>query len=157
MRGRCGWIGAFGLAASTMLALVLPSAGLAAPVYRVGPISDISAACSGQNAEVEQAVDPQRGYVYEEWMGCDGIAFARSTDGGRTFGPPIRLPGSTGSNAGSWDPALAVAPNGTVYAGFMTGGTDDRVFPVIDASFDHGASFPQSAALMPHQTHNWGD
>jgi hypothetical protein len=126
--------------------------------YRTGPITDISAACAGQNAEVEQAVDPARGYVYEEWMGCGGaIAFARSTNGGRTFGTPIVLPGSTGSNAGSWDPSLAVAPNGTVYAAFMTGGPGDRVFPVVDASFDQGASFPQSTSLTPAETHNWGD
>lgn len=134
------------------------SAGALAPGFRVGPIADISSACRDQNAEVEQAVDPARGDVYEEWMGCGGaIGFARSTDGGRTFGKPIVLPGSTGSSAGTWDPALALAPNGTVYAAFMTGGQGDRTYPVVDASFDHGASFPQSTALVRAEAHNWGD
>ena len=134
------------------------SASALAPGFRVGPIADISSACRDQNAEVEQAVDPARGDVYEEWMGCGGaIGFARSTDGGRTFGKPIVLPGSTGSSAGTWDPALALAPNGTVYAAFMTGGQGDRTYPVVDASFDHGASFPQSTALVPAEAHNWGD
>src|SRR5258707_7576941 len=57
--------------------------------YQVGPITDVSS-CSGQNAEVEQAVDPKLGYVYEEWMGCRGIAVARSADGARTWGVPGR-------------------------------------------------------------------
>jgi hypothetical protein len=72
-------------------------AGPAAAAYQVGPITGISA-CGGQNAEVEQAVDAKLGYVYEEWMGCRGIAFARSTDGGRTWDAPVSLPGTVGSN-----------------------------------------------------------
>src|SRR5438132_7509481 len=87
--------------------------------YNIGPVSDISASCSSQNAEVEQAVDQTLGYVYEEWMGCRGIAFARSTDGGKTFGKPISVPGAIGSNVNTWDPSVAVAPDGTVYAAFM--------------------------------------
>src|SRR5215831_13008610 len=58
---------------------------------RVGPVLEVSRGCQGQNAEVEQAVDYP--YVYEVWMGCRGIGFARSTDGGRTFGHPLRIPG----------------------------------------------------------------
>ena len=83
----------------------------AGPPYNVGPVNDVSASCSGQNAEVEQAVDAKLGYVYETWMGCKGIAFARSTDGGDTFDTPITVPGSVGSNYNSWDPAVAVAPD----------------------------------------------
>ena len=49
-------------------------------------------------------------------MGCNGIGLARSADGGHHFGSPIDPPGASKS---SWDPALAVAPNGTVYAAFM--------------------------------------
>src|SRR5207244_6006420 len=68
----------------------------AGPSYAISPVTDISASCSSQNAEVKQAVDPRLGYVYEEWMGCRGIAFARSTDGGATFQTPISVPGSIG-------------------------------------------------------------
>jgi hypothetical protein len=46
--------------------------------YSVSPVTDVSASCSGQNAEVEQAVDTTLGFVYETWLGCKGIAFARS-------------------------------------------------------------------------------
>ncbi len=122
-------------------------------VPRVSPISDISKSCAGQNAEVEQATDPARGYVYEEWMGCGNrIAFARSTDGGLHFSRPIVLPDS----AGGWDPSLAVAPNGDVYAAFMNGNSL-HTFPVVTASFDHGLTFPQVTPLVPRQRGNWGD
>src|SRR6266487_4736855 len=91
----------------------------AGPSYTISPVTDTSASCSSQNAEVEQAVDPKLGYVYEEWMGCRGIAFARSTDGGATFQTPISVPGSIGSNLNTWDPAVTVGPDGTVYSPFM--------------------------------------
>jgi hypothetical protein len=102
-------------------AMSTASAGAAtapAAAFQTGPITDVST-CGGQNAEVEQAVDARLGYVYEEWMGCRGIAFARSADGGRTWGAPVSLPGTVGSNLNTWDPAVAVAPDGTVYASFM--------------------------------------
>ncbi len=137
------------------LALLTFCAGLALAArsaYKVGPISDVSAAMRGQNAEVEQAVDPSGSYVYEEWIGANWIGFARSTDGGRRFKKPIMLRAS----AGGWDPALALGPNGTVYAAFMiTRGT--KSFPVVVSSFDHGASFTRVTSLVPRRKNNWGD
>ena len=126
-----------------------------AATYQVGPIDEVST-CGGQNAEVEQAVDAKLGYVYEEWMGCRGIAFARSTDGGRTWGAPVSLSGTVGSNLNTWDPAVAVAPDGTVYASFMLS-RGGQYYPVVDASFDHGAGFTQSSSLVPPDPKNWGD
>src|SRR5205823_4150180 len=117
---------------------------------------DVSASCSGQNSEVEQAVDVKLGFVYETWMGCRGIAFARSVDGGVNFDAPISVPGSVGSNYNSWDPAVAVAPDSTVYAAFMlTRGA--QWYPVVAASFDHGATFPQVTQLVPPDPKSWGD
>jgi hypothetical protein len=149
-RVRTGWIVTGGA-----LVLWLASPALAA-TYAVGPISDLSTSCSGQNAEVEQAVDPKLGYVYEEWMGCSGIAFARSTDGGQHWSRPVSVPGSVGSNVNAWDPAVAVAPDGTVYAAFMLA-KGGQWYPVVAASFDHGASFPQVTSLVPPDAKNWGD
>ena len=40
------------------------------------------------------------GYVYAEWMGCRGIAVARSTDGGRTWDAPVSLSGTTTDGLG---------------------------------------------------------
>jgi hypothetical protein len=131
-------------------------ASAAASTYTVSPNVNISSSCSGQNAEVLQAVDRGLGYVYETWMGCNGIAFARSTDGGRTFGKPISVPGSIGSNVNTWDPVVTVAPDGTVYSAFMIAKSSEY-YPVIATSFDHGVTFPQVASLLPPDQKNWGD
>lgn len=140
--------------AGCFLAVATPALPAAA-TYSVGPVTNIST-CAGQNAEVEQAVDQTTGYVYETWMGCKGIAFARSTDGGQTFEQPIPVPGSTGSNYNSWDPAVAVGPDGTVYAVFMRT-KNSQWYPVVAASFDHGQTFPQVTELVPPDAKNWGD
>jgi hypothetical protein len=142
-----------------LVAAPLVGVGLArasGPTYSIGPVADVSGPCSGQNAEVEQAVDTTLGYVYETWMGCNGIAFARSTDGGMTFDKPTSVPGSVGSNVNSWDPAVAVAPDGTVYAAFMIS-HGAQWYPVVAASFDHGVTFPQVTSLVPPDSKNWGD
>src|SRR5262249_25159047 len=101
---------------------VIPAAGAAAvrPVPgglrpHVGPVTEISRGCSGQNAEAEQAVDGR--YVYVAWIGCDGIGFARSTNDGRSFGRPITLPGWGGSGTparglGVRPPEARVDPGG---------------------------------------------
>ena len=137
------------------LAVLVPgvagAAGQASPPGPViSPVTEFSA-CPGQNSEIEQAVGD--GFVYEEWMGCNNqIGFATSTDGGLHFGKPVVLTDSLGA----WDPALAVAPNGTVYAAFMNG-TAHHSFPVVEASFNHGKSFPQVRQLIPRKYNNWGD
>ena len=91
--------------------------------------------------------------MYDLWIGCQGIGFARSTDGGLHFGPPMTAPGSRGA---SWDPAIAVAPDGTVYLAYMHE-ANGHMYPVVDASSDHGASFPQVSPLLPAKKGNWGD
>jgi hypothetical protein len=166
MKRRNGALSAFLLAivlGAVPVRLAIPAPARAATVidpavstYTVGPTSDISAPCSGQNAEVEQAADPSIGYVYEIWMGCKGIAFARSTDGGRSFDRPISVPGSVGSNVNAWDPAVAVGPDGTVYAAFMIAKAS-QWYPVVAASFNHGATFSQVSSLIPPDAKNWGD
>jgi hypothetical protein len=124
----------------------------------VTPMIDISSRCSGRNAEVEEVTAAPH-YVYADWIGCGGIGFARSTDGGLHFGKPVTVPGSAGD---SWDPAIALGPNGTLYVSFMHANGADfqphtRMYPVIAKSFDHGATFPQvSADLSPHAG-DWGD
>jgi hypothetical protein len=147
----------------TLPTIATSIAALAAPIvasaatYTQSPIVRVST-CSGQNAEVEQAVDRTRGYVYEEWMGagCQNIAFARSLDGGKTFQAPISVPGATGSTYNSWDPAVTVGSDGTVYAAYMLA-KNSQWFPVVAASHDFGASFDQVAYLQPPDPKNWGD
>ena len=151
-----GGIPAAGLAAAGLLIGLVSAAAAAtrpAPGPAISPITQVSRGCAGQNAEVEQAIDPANGYVYEEWMGChNSIGFARSTDGGLRFSKPVVLARS----AGAWDPAVTVAPDGTVYAAFMNS-TKDHTFPVVEASFDDGQTFPQVTSLVPRKKNNWGD
>jgi hypothetical protein len=144
------------LLAVTILTGALAVPGLAAPRASAassgaGPVIDVSSTCAGQNAEVEQAVAPPH-YIYEAWIGCGGEGFARSTDGGAHFSAPITLPDSSGSD----DPAVAVAPDGTVYVSYLRY-HDNYAYPVVAASFDHGASFSQASSLIPHVAGNWGD
>jgi len=135
--------------------------GLAAPPVLaassgVGPVIDVSSACAGQNAEVEQAVAPPH-YVYEAWIGCGGEGFARSTDGGKTFGKPIMLPDSASSQfTFTDDPAVAVAPDGTLYVSWIRY-AQHHAYPQVATSFDHGATFPQVRSLTPKKVGNWAD
>ena len=133
-----------------VLGLAAPSASAAAS-GGVGPIIDVSSACAGQNAEVEQAVAPPH-YIYETWIGCHGEGFARSVDGGASFSAPITLPDSSRSD----DPAISVATDGTVYVSYLRY-INGQGFPVVATSFDHGATFPQVASLTPPVQGNWGD
>jgi len=141
-----------GLTAPSAVASPAPRAAHArpGPGYGVSPVTEVST-CGGYNAEVEQAVD-QPAYVYEAWIGCGGEGFARSTDGGLHFQKPITLPDSSSSD----DPAIAVAPNGTVYVSYLRYHRG-YAYPVVAASFDHGATFSQVRSLIPHVKGNWGD
>jgi hypothetical protein len=142
-------------AAVCLLLFGVASAG-AAKVVRVNR-------CAGFNAEVEQAVDGR--FVYEVWMGCGGIDFARSVNGGRKFGPSRPVP-DTGH---LWDPAVAVAPDGTVYVSYMIrsvvptsgGGSATEMTPAVAVSVDHGRSFARVSHLpvpLPATADgNWGD
>ena len=115
--------------------------------------------CGGENAEVEQAIDGS--YVYEAWIGCLGIGFARSTNGGRTFGATTHLP----DKGHLWDPAVAVAPDGTVYVSYMIGKRlatgQAEMTPAVAVSVDHGRSFARVSylpvATPPDAAGNWGD
>jgi hypothetical protein len=132
------------------------SADPSQPSASITPMTDISSGCLGQNAEVEEA-NAAPSYVYAIWIGCNGIGFARSTDDGLHFRLPITVPGSTGW---SWDPAIAIAKSGTVYLSYMHAsgsGSSHQMYPVVVASLDHGATFPQVSAVRPPVAGNWGD
>ncbi|HKC77736.1 MAG TPA: sialidase family protein, partial [Gaiellaceae bacterium] len=151
-------------AATFLLGLLLVPLAVAAGGGKVVRVSR----CPGPpNAEVVQAVDGR--YVYEAWIGCKrSIGFARSVDGGKSFGPPHSVRGSAHApGTHTWDPALAVAPNGTLYVAYMVGPTEGDVGgpapmqPVVAVSHDHGRSFDRVTRLPVPATHNpvgnWGD
>ena len=135
------------------LVLAMAGAGFAASHggVRMSPVRVVSAGCAGPSAEVVQAAG-RPDSVYEAWIGCGGEGFARSTDGGLHFQDPITLPDSSSSD----DPALAVAPDGTVYVSYLRY-LHGYAYPVVATSFDHGATFPQVRSLIPSVRGNWGD
>ena len=131
-----------------------PRTSAAAP--QVTAMTKISAGCPGNSSEVEEAFAPPS-YIYAEWIGCGGIGFARSTDFGQHFAAAMTVPGSRGF---SWDPAITVAADGTVYAAFMhsaTLGSSTSYFPVVAVSHDHGLTFAQVHRDLPPVPGNWGD
>jgi BNR repeat-like domain len=150
------------LLAVTASSLALLSAGLAGATS--SRALRVSHCPPPPNAEVVQAVDGP--YVYEVWIGCGrNIGFARSVDGGKSFGPSRVVRGSHRIGLHSWDPAIAVAPNGTVYVSYMVG-PSERAFgsrrsmqPAVAVSHDHGRSFDRVSTLPVPTTPkpNWGD
>ena len=150
------------LRGSLLAALLLLGGGVSAaagrsPVstkpVRVSRCSDVAG-----NSEPIQAVHGR--YVYEAWMGCGSfrIGFARSTDRGDKFGPakPVPSPNLPGG-AAEWDPAVAVAPNGTVYVSYMAhpvnGSAGVESVPTVAVSVDHGKTFTRVSTLpLPSAT-----
>jgi hypothetical protein len=154
----------FSLTAALAAGLLLP---LAASAGVSGSAKAIRVSrCPGPpNAEVMQAVDGR--YVYEAWIGCNrAIGFARSVDGGKTFGPAIAVRGSHRTTTTyAWDPSIAVARDGTVYVAYMVGPRHSAwrgptpMQPAVAVSADHGRSFDRvSTLLIPaSNSPNFGD
>src|SRR5215469_11406902 len=137
-------------------ATAAPGTPASTPRVGVGPITDISQGpCAPQNAEVEATA--WHDYVYAAWI-CLlprhqlRIGFARSVDGGRTWSAPAVMPGSSSG----WDPAVAVAPDGTLYVSFMVA-ANRSMYPVVDVSRDQGRTFPRTTRLAPATSGNFGD
>ena len=156
--------GPTGLAAASRPAVPLTlvrSLGLAAastPSPVVGPMVEVNGSLGFFNAEVESAVDPVTGYLYDLWIANDGIGFARSRDGGASFDPAFIVPGSENFYdpatpkvfASSWDPAIVVSAGGVVYAAFMyaTSFNNPAGSPYVAVSSDHGATFRHASPVI---------
>lgn len=151
-----------GLGSGILPATAFPSVGTESSVPATGsttplPIPNVlvvSPCETGRNAEVQQAYDPAHNVLYEAWIGCGpGIGFSRSLDGGATFQPAIDVLGSVTSSPGSysWDPAIAIAPNGTVYVAFQHRDTTAPGFneTLVAWSNDQGVSFQGDAFISP--------
>jgi hypothetical protein len=138
-------------AVAGILALLGVTAAAVPAAQAATPTVEVSGNCGGQNAEVEEATAAP-GYVYQVWIGCGGIGYARSTDGGATYSAAVEMPGS----GGAWDPSIAVGPTGNVYVAYMLS-SGGYYYPVVSASFDQGATFTQTTDLRPSASGNWGD
>jgi len=105
------------------------------------------------------AADPRGGGVYVAWQqrfgdGPDGIAVARSSDGGRTWSPPVRV--NSDPAVAAFTPTVAVAEDGTVGVSYFDV-RDDRAEDLdhfLAAAFlatspDGGASFDEDRLTPP--------
>jgi hypothetical protein len=69
--------------------------------------------------QVAQARDPITGYLYEAFIGCGGIGFSRSVNGGYTFQPAYQIPDSgphliTNPDGNPNDTCVNGLPRGTI-------------------------------------------
>ncbi|MCI4335909.1 MAG: hypothetical protein L3K17_01750 [Thermoplasmata archaeon] len=97
------------------------------------------------NSEVAEAYDATLGYLYDAWIGCGGIGFSRSVDGGYSFSPAIVVPGSGAGVASA--PSVAVGANGTVYVGFVLDNASGDA-PHVARSSDRGVSLDGGAPVF---------
>ncbi len=102
------------------------------------------------NDKTNLAADPATGNVYAAWSdfhgvtGCNEILFSRSTDGGATFSPPLKISSGICGNQG---PSIAIGPSGNLYIGWIgTTGGARALAPgtVSGAAFVTSADFGQT-------------
>lgn len=120
----------------------------------------VSSGMSGPNAEVEQLYSPANHVLYEVWIANYSIGFAYSTDHGATFLGQMVVPGSQYFNhttVYSWDPSIALFPNGTIAVAFMHEFSNFSISPVVDLSFNGGATFPVSSVVNPVNSSSFSD
>lgn len=111
-----------------------------------GPNQRIDGGNGSSESRRVAAVADDAGNVYAVWQdnrnGDWDVLFARSQDGGRTFGAPVRLGGDRAVGTIQERPAIALAPRGEIVVAWH----DDRMayadFDIFASkSSDRGASF----------------
>lgn len=102
------------------------------------------------------------GNIYLAWNdgrragGNGDIYFAKSTDGGQTFGSNVRVnaEGSAIENFEIWQPAVAADGSGNVYVAFSVENTDNNIDEAYFArSADGGASFQPEIIIEGFLSH----
>jgi hypothetical protein len=114
--------------------------------------------------EPTTATDPRSSYVYQAVTGigshecahhnCPGtsILVRASSDGGATWGPFVFVCGVACKNVGwQFDPQLAVATDGTVYAAWLNTFNPGTV---LSKSFDHGRTWTTPVTMNDGLTYN---
>jgi hypothetical protein len=108
---------------------------------------------------VDHSSGPSRGNVYllasvDRSSTPDplDVMFARSTDGGLTFSPPVRVNDDPGTSAWQWFGTMSVAPNGRIDAVWLDtrndpGGFDSELYYAF--STDAGVTWSTNEVLTP--------
>jgi len=103
------------------------------------------------------------GEIYVAWVDCrddpecavdTAIYFAKSVDGGATFGASV-LVSDDGSSAFANVPKLGVDSEGTIFVAWHDDRTGDSWDVYVAASHDGGASFDASVRVNPHVADSW--
>ncbi len=95
--------------------------------------------------QVSQTVDPTTGYLYETFIGCGGIGFARSLDGGYSFQPAYYLP-DTNSH-------LITNPNGDANAAPLRASPSGTPLPARPiTNLDNSSAWDPGIAVAPDGT-----
>ena len=137
-----------------LVLLILAVACAAGPASAAAPSfanEQLAGTLADDYWEPTTAADPHSGYVYQAVTGigshecaqhnCPGtsILVRASSDGGATWGPFVFVCGTDCKNVGwQFDPELAVAADGTVYAAWLN--TFDPG-TVLSKSYDHGRTW----------------
>jgi hypothetical protein len=149
------------LALASLLLAAAPAAAAPQPSFTsqqlVGTLSD-------DFWEPTTAADPHLGFVYQAVTAigshecanhnCPGtsIKVRASSDGGTTWGPLVFVCGIACKNVGwQFDPQLAVAADGTVYAAWLNTFNPGTV---LSKSFDHGRTWTAPVTMNGDLTYN---
>lgn len=110
------------------------------------PNTLVGAPCNNlPERQVAQAVDPTTGYVYEAFIGCTGIGFARSIDGGYSFQPAYYLPDSNSH--------LITNPDGTKNGSHGQAGPEGGTSPARPITYlDNSSAWDPGIAIAPNGT-----
>lgn len=147
--------------------LVLTGACAAAPASAAAPSfanEQLAGTLADDYWEPTTAADPGSGFVYQAVTAigshecpqhnCPGtsVLVRASSDGGTTWGPFVFVCGVACKNVGwQFDPELAVASDGTVYAAWLN--TFDPG-TVLAKSYDHGRTWTTPVTMNGNLTYN---
>ncbi len=149
-----------------LAAAVAPGSAVAAPPAAAPSFASeqLTGTLADDNWEPITAADPHGGYVYQAVTGigaheCDqhncpgtSILVRASSDGGTTWGPFAFACGIACKNVGwQFDPQLAVASDGTVYAAWLNTFNPGTV---LSKSFDHGRTWTTPVTTNGSLTYN---
>lgn len=111
------------------------------------------------NDKTNLMVDPATGNVYAAWSdfhgsGCNEINFSRSTDGGATFSPPLKISSGICGNQG---PSIVIGPSGQVNVAWEanTGGAFSNTPGAVNgagfvSSTDFGQTFSKAQIVVTY-------
>jgi hypothetical protein len=155
---------ASGVAATVVALAAIAAAGAPAASAPSFASEQLAGTLADDNWEPTTAADPSSSYVYQAVTGigaheCDqhncpgtSILVRASSDAGTTWGPFVFVCGIACKNVGwQFDPELAVANDGTVYAAWLNTFNPGTV---LSKSYDHGRTWTPPVTMNGSLSYN---